>query len=115
MNITINPRGRKQWTITDTEIIYGKKEIPLSTICGISHTPPIKFPGAQGSIFIYQEGKLSEKYGVDDSIALIYDKKNIESAKVAVEHLLKLFVNENYDISVDEKQARLIQLKRKNM
>ncbi|MBO5105546.1 MAG: hypothetical protein J6C29_01465 [Clostridia bacterium] len=49
MNITINPRGRKQWTITDTEIIYGKKEIPLSTICGICHTPPIKFPGAQGS------------------------------------------------------------------
>lgn len=113
MNITINPRGRKQWSITDTEIIYGKKEIPFSTICGIDHRPPIKFPGAQGAIFIHQEGKLSEKYGVDDSIALIYDKKDIENAKVAVEHLLKLFDNENYEIKVDEKTGNTYTTKKK--
>jgi len=112
MNITFNPRGKKQWTITDTEIICGKKEILLPTICRIIHTLPTKFPGAQGSIFINYK-KDSEEYYLNNSIELKYDKKDIENAKIGAEYLLKLFDNDNYNIIVDEKKGKTYTTKKR--
>ena len=99
--MTFKPNGRKEWKITDSEIILGKKILPFSSLCGIEHRPPQK-ASSQGTIFVYQKGKNSEKYHVDDFTSLIYNQQDSENAKKVVERLVSIFDSENYDIELDQ-------------
>ncbi len=103
--ITFKPNGRKEWAITDSEIIIGKKILPLSSLCGIEHRPPEK-ASSQGIIFVYQKGRNSEQYNVDDFTTLVYNNKDSEDAKKVLERLVSLFDSENYDIDLDQNTGK---------
>lgn len=101
MNITIKPKLRANWTITDNEITVGKKTIEISSLTGLENNPK------RGLMYVYRKGKYSETYNMDDGIPLTYNpKKDIDDVKKVIEYLLSFFDDENYDISVDEKTGK---------
>lgn len=90
--IIYNGLKAKEWAITDSEIIIGKKIVPFSSLCGIEFVPSKRI------IWIYKKGKNSEKYGLDDMTPLKYNKKDAEEVRKVAEYLLSLFDTEKYTI-----------------
>lgn len=101
MNITIKPKLRANWTITDNEITVGKKIIEISSLTGVENNPK------RGLIYVYRKGKYTEKYNLDDGIPLTYNpKKDIDDVKKVIKYLLSFFDSENYDIDFDENTSK---------
>ncbi len=87
MNMTFKAEKFKKWTLTDDEIIIGRKRIPLTSLIEVKQYAPWK-PG-------HVNGTISIKYGsgLFDEKNLVYPKIQKDEGDKAAEYLLS-FVKE---------------------
>ena len=85
--MTFKAKKFKQWTLTDDEIIIGRKKIPLTSLIEVKQYAPWKSEHVNGTIFI--------KYGMGafDNKTLVYPKAQKDEGDKAAEYLLS-FVKE---------------------
>ncbi len=80
MNLTFKAAWAKEWTLTNDKIIIGKKEILISSITNMSHSP-VKRAGWNGSIQLWQ--------GDFHHTLLIYPSRQEEDGVKAANYIAK--------------------------
>ena len=82
MNLTFKAPMMKEWTLKDDRIIFGKKEILLSSVTKAEHKPP-KGLGGNGVIQVFFGS------GAFDFATLAYSKKQKEDGEKAAEYIME--------------------------
>lgn len=80
MEMSFKAQMMKRWTLLDDRIIYGKKEIPFSSITKVENDPP-KWHEVSGIIKIYHVGTNTWE-------SLGYSKRQVAEANEALNYIL---------------------------
>ena len=87
MNMTFKAKKFKKWTLTDDEIIIGRKKIPLTSLIEVKQYAPWKPEHVNGTISIkYGSGLFDEKH-------LVYPKIQKDEGDKAAKYLLSFVKN----------------------